>query len=64
MATSRDHDKETAARPNVTVDDLEVPEAVAEHTGGGNSGWSPVTLKRGMTNDSSLFEWRQGVING
>ena len=63
MATSRDHDKDTAARPKATVDDLEVPEAVAEDAGGGNSA-AALTLKRGVTNDSSLWEWRKDVING
>jgi phage tail-like protein len=30
----------------------------------GNSGWTPVTLKRGLTTDNTIFEWRQKVIDG
>src|SRR5579864_6943064 len=30
----------------------------------GNSKWGPVTLKRGITHDNSVFEWRLKVVNG
>lgn len=26
--------------------------------------WGPVTLKRGLTTNNALFEWRQNIING
>jgi phage tail-like protein len=30
----------------------------------GSFKWTPITLKRGLTHDNVLFEWRQSVING
>jgi hypothetical protein len=66
MATSRDHNSGSArVNADLAVDDLALPEAVAEEVAGGdgaptpvyhqlvpgNSGWTPVTLKRGMTSE-------------
>jgi hypothetical protein len=59
MTTSHDHDKDPAAGLDSAARDLEVPEAVAERTVGGDL--APVTLKRGITTDNSVYDWRQGV---
>lgn len=62
MTTSNDQDKDIAGGLESAAGDLEVPEAVAERPAGG--GTTPVTLKRGMTTDNSLYEWRRSVTGG